>query len=61
MSAAQQAKRKRRQMRNGFAHLGNSMRRPRISGTAYRTVAESIAAERNAAARAAAATRTKKK
>ena len=61
MSAAQQAKRKRRQMRSGYAYLGNSMRRPRISGTSHRTIAESIAAEQNAAARARAMSGTKKK
>lgn len=53
MSACQQAKSKRNKMRNGFACMGNSLRRPRISGMSYRTVSESIAAARNAAAREA--------
>lgn len=60
MSAAQQAKSKRKQMRNGHAHMGGSMRRPRVSGVAHRSVAESIAAEQNAAARAAASRKKKK-
>lgn len=53
MSACQQAKRKRSQMRNGYAHMSGSLRRPRISGVSHRSVAESIQAARNAAARAA--------
>lgn len=60
MSACQQAKAKRSKMRNGYAHMGGSMRRPTVSGVSYRTVSESIAAARNAAAREAKA-KTKKK
>ena len=52
MSACQQAKAKRRQMRNGYAHLGGSMRRPTVSGRSYHSVSESIAAARAAAAKA---------
>lgn len=53
MSACQQAKAKRSKMRNGYAHLGGSLRRPSISGMSYRSVQESIAAARSAAAREA--------
>lgn len=60
MSACQQAKAKRSKMRNGYAHLGGSMRRPTVAGQSFRSVAESIAAARNAAAREAKA-KTKKK
>ena len=60
MSAAQQAKAKRRQMRNGYAHLGNALgRRPRISGVSYRSVAESIARARATAVREANAKKKK--
>ncbi len=60
MSASQQAKSKRRKMRNGYAHMGNSLSRPRISGQSFRSVAESIAAARVTAARVAAASKKKK-
>lgn len=53
MSAAQQAKAKRRKMVTGYAYLGNSRRRPRISGVSYLSISESIAAARNAAVREA--------
>jgi len=60
MSAAQQAKAKRRQMRNGYAHMGNSMRRPTISGKSYTSVSESIArAHTRAAAEARRSTKKK--
>lgn len=45
---SQQSKAKSRQMRNGYAHLGGAMKRPRI-GIKKRTVAESIASARRAA------------
>jgi hypothetical protein len=61
MSAVQQAKAKRRQMRNGYAHLGGALRRPHVSGMSYRSVAESIAAARHAAAREAKSKVKKKK
>ncbi len=60
MSAVSQAKAKRRQMRNGYAHLGNALKRPTVSGLSYRSVGDSIAAARAAAAREAKA-KTKKK
>lgn len=60
MSASQQAKAARRKMRNGYAHLGSSLRRPRISGISHRSVAESINAARLAAAREAKAKSKKK-
>lgn len=50
MSVAQQAKAKRRQMRNGFAHLGGSLRRPTVSGKSYLSVSASIDKARRAAA-----------
>lgn len=45
---SQQAKARSRQMRNGYAHLGGALKRPRI-GIKKRSVAESIAAARRAA------------
>ena len=51
----------RRKLTNGYAHMGNSLRRPRIKGASTRSVADSIAAARRAAAREAAAKKTKKK
>lgn len=60
MSACQQAKAKRRKMRNGYAGMGKSLRRPHVSGRSYRSVSESIAAARSTAAREAAAARKKK-
>lgn len=51
MSMQAQAKAKRRKMRNGFAHMGNSLRRPHVAGMSYRSVGESIAAARAAATR----------
>lgn len=53
MSAVSQAKAKRRQMRNGYAHLGNALRRPTISGLSYLSVGDSIARARAQAAREA--------
>lgn len=53
MSAQSQAKAKRRKMSNGYAHMGSSLRRPSIAGATGRSVAESIAAARHAAAKAA--------
>lgn len=49
MSASQQAKAKRRQMRNGYAHMGNSLRRPTVAGKSYLSVGESIQRARSAA------------
>lgn len=60
MSASQQAKAARRKMRNRYAHMGNSLQRPRISGQSYRSVSESIAAARATAARVAKATAKRK-
>lgn len=54
MSACQQAKAKRRQMRNGYAHLGGSMRRPTVSGRSYISLGESIAKNRARAVQEAA-------
>ena len=51
MSAAQQAEARRRQMRNGYTHLGNARGRPVYKAAAQRNVAESIAAERARSAR----------
>lgn len=50
----------RRHIRNGYAAMGNSMRRPHYKGVSGRSVAEAIAAERRKAAREAAAKRNKK-
>lgn len=61
MSACQQAKRRRRQMRSGYAHLGNSMRRPTtIKKAVSSDIGAAIQAERARAAREAKA-RSKKK
>lgn len=49
MSACQQAKAKRRQMRNGYAHMGGSLRRPTVAGRSYLSVGESIQRARAAA------------
>ena len=59
MSASQQAKAKRRKMRNGFAHMGNSLRRPTVAGLKMRSVSDAIAAARATAARMAAASKKK--
>lgn len=40
-------------MRNGYAAMGGALRRPMHKGASNRSVAESIAAARNAAARQA--------
>lgn len=50
MSICQQAKAKRRQMRNGYAHMGNSLRRPTVAGLKHVSVADSIAKARRDAA-----------
>ena len=50
---SQQSKAKSRQMRNGYAHMSGSMRRPHVAGRSYLSVGESIAKERKAAQRAA--------
>lgn len=55
-----QAKAARRKMRNGYAHLGSSTRCPSVAGVSYRSVSDSIAHARAAAAREAKA-KTKKK
>lgn len=60
MSVCQQAKAKRRQMRNGYAHLGNSLRRPTIAGKSFLSVAESIQRARAAAVSEARRKQTKK-
>ena len=60
MSAAQQAKAKRRQMRNGYAHLGNALGRPVYKAASQTNVQEAIAAERARAAREARAKSSKK-
>jgi hypothetical protein len=60
MSACQQAKAKRRQMRNGYAHMSGSMRRPHVSGKSYVSVGASIA-RAHAAAAAEARRKVKKK
>jgi hypothetical protein len=61
MSACQQAKRRRRQMRSGYAHMGNSLRRPTcIKKANAGDIGAAIQAERARAAREAKA-RTKKK
>lgn len=49
MSACQQAKAKRRKMRDGYAHLGNSLKRPTVAGKSFRTVSDSIAQARQQA------------
>lgn len=59
MSASQQAKAKRRKMRNGYAHLGNSLKRPTVSGLKMRSVKEAIAAAARTAARMAQASKGK--
>lgn len=56
-----QAKAKRRKMRNGYAHLGNSLRRPTIAGKSYLSVADSISRARTAAANEARRKVSKKK
>ena len=38
MSAAQQAKANRRQMRNNYAHLGNHPKRPRLKAPGERVI-----------------------
>lgn len=48
-------------MHNGYAAMGNSQRRPRHKGIRTRSVAEAIAAARNAAARQARIAGGKKK
>jgi hypothetical protein len=60
MSAAQQAKAKRRQMRNGYGHLGSGSipGKPVYKSASGYSVAQSIARERAQAAKAA---RIKKK
>jgi len=60
MSASQQAKAKRRQMTNGYAHMGGSLRRPHVKGATSRSVADAIAAARMAAVREAKAKAKKK-
>lgn len=40
-------------IKNGYAAMGASLRRPRYAGMSGRSVAEAIAAERRAAARQA--------
>jgi hypothetical protein len=49
MSQARTNARRRRQAVNKYAHLGNSMRRPKFKGGSSRSVADAIARERNAA------------
>jgi hypothetical protein len=55
-----QAKAARRKMRNGYAHMGGSLRRPTVAGLSYKSVAESIADARSAASREAKRKSTKK-
>lgn len=50
----------RRKITNGYAHLGNARKRPRIKQAANRSVAESIERARRVAARQAAASGKKK-
>ncbi len=59
MSAAQQGKAKRRQMRNGYAHLGGSLKRPSVAGMKFRTVKEAIQAATRTALRMAQASKGK--
>ena len=59
MSMQSQAKAARRKMRNGYAHMGNSLKRPTIAGRKTRSVSESIARNRMLAAREAAAKKKK--
>lgn len=51
MSACQQAKAKRSKMRNGYAHMGSSLKRPAVAGLKHRSVKEAIAAAAATAAR----------
>lgn len=55
-----QASSRRRDLTNGFAKLGNSMGRPRISGIKNRSIQEAMAAAARTAARIAASNGKKK-
>lgn len=50
----------RHKMTNGYAHLGNSLRRPTVAGKKFRSTGDSIAAERAKAIREANAKKKKK-
>lgn len=50
----------RRKITNGYAHLAGALKRPRMKGASTRSVADSIAAARRAAAREAASKKKNK-